>query len=80
MAETRTPISTMFAQIEATTVEVQEKVVEAMGYVAYSRGPQNYPIAAETAYQAATKAVALVRQLRTLRAALDEGRTAGLYR
>jgi hypothetical protein len=65
-------ISTIFAQVEATTTEVQEKVVEAMGYLAYSKGPSNYPIAAETADQAVMKAVALLEQLRTLRSALSE--------
>jgi hypothetical protein len=70
-------ISTIFAQIEATASEVQETVVQSMGYLAYSRGLANYPIAADTADHAVLKGIELLEQLRDLRSALREVATMG---
>jgi len=71
MATQSVRISTMLHEAEVTTTEVQESVVQAMGYVAYSRGTTNYPIAAQSTSQALAKATQLLDQLRELRSALD---------
>ena len=70
-------INTIFALIEATTREVQETVVQSMGYLAYCRGQANYPIAADTADHAVLKGIELLEQLRDLRSALREVATMG---
>jgi hypothetical protein len=72
MAAQTARISTMFAQIEATQNEVQESVVQAMGYLAYSRGPTNYPYAARSADEALNKAIVLTEEIRALRTALGK--------
>lgn len=70
-------ISTIFALIEATTREVQETVVQSMGYLACSRGLTNYPYAADTADHAVLKGIELLEQLRDLRSTLREVATMG---
>jgi hypothetical protein len=69
--------STIFALIEATTREVQETVVQSMGYLACSRGLTNYPYAADTADHAVLKGIELLEQLRDLRSTLREVATMG---
>jgi hypothetical protein len=49
-----------------------------MGYLAYSRGPTNYPIAADTADHAVLKGIELLEQLRELRSVLREVKPIGL--
>ncbi len=74
MALQPTRISTIFAQINETSIEVQESVTTAMGLVAYSHGASNYPMAAETTNQALEKTFDLLEQLRALRSALGKAK------
>ncbi len=74
MASQPTRISSIFAQIQTTSEEVQEAVVQAMGFLAYSRGQENYPIAAQTTTEALEKALDLLEQLRALRSALSNAK------
>jgi hypothetical protein len=74
MATQAPRISTIFAQVQATSDEVQASVNTAMGLVAYSHGPSNYPIAADAMDQALEKAVDLLEGVRTLRSALRKAK------
>lgn len=71
MAHPSTRISTIFAQVQTTSQEVQEAVIQAMGSIAYNRGTAGYPVAAENTTAALAKAVKLLEQLRALHSALS---------
>jgi hypothetical protein len=72
MANQIARIGIIFTQVEATTNEIQDAVVQAMGHFAYSRELNDYRGAADRADKAVTKAIALLEQLRELRSALRE--------
>jgi hypothetical protein len=71
MTRQLTRISAIFAQVQTTSQEVQEAVIQAIGSIAYNRGTAGYPVAAENTTQALEKALKLLEQLRALHCALS---------
>jgi hypothetical protein len=66
------PISTIFAQIEAVTIDIRETVVQSMDLLTFRRGPTHHPSPADAADQAVLKGIGLLKQLREFRSALRE--------
>lgn len=77
MANQTARIGIIFTQVEATTNEIQDAVVRAMGHFAYRQELNDYASATATADQAVLKAIALLEQLRELRSALREVKPIG---
>jgi hypothetical protein len=63
-------IGAIFEKVQATSNEVQQTVTEAMGYLAYGKGPWKHSIAVETTDRALKRTTLLLRQIRALRSAL----------
>ena len=70
MAAQTVRISEVFTQIQSTSEEVQEAVVETLSLVAYLRRDVGYPLAARAADRALSKAETLLQELHKLRSAL----------
>jgi hypothetical protein len=64
-------VCNIFEQVAASSVDAQEAVKEAMGYLAYGNGPARYPIASETMDRAVAKACVFLKRVCELHAAVD---------
>jgi hypothetical protein len=70
MAPKNVPVSIIVQQVQATSVDVQAALREAMGYLTFGEGLAKYPIASEAMDRAVANARVLLRQLRKLRIAV----------
>lgn len=78
MATRTVTISSILGEINNSSTDVHEAVLEVANYVVYGKMASSYPVAAESADLAILKATTLLEQLCALRSALIERKPSGL--